>query len=177
MTSNLRDRYLPVLLLLFAGSGCAALIYEVVWFQMLELVVGSTAVSIAVLLGAFMGGMGLGTIVLPRLVPVRFHPLRVFAVLELGIAGLSAVVLYALPEAGRIYTEIAEAGSGGYLWRALMGVAILLPPTTLMGATLPAVARWTELNRQGAFRLGACYGINIAGAVVGAKQKTSYLDY
>ncbi len=43
MTSS---RLLPVLLLLFVGSGCAALIYEVVWFQLLELVIGSSAVSI-----------------------------------------------------------------------------------------------------------------------------------
>ena len=40
------QRLLPALLLLFIGSGCAALIYEVVWFQLLELVIGSSAVSI-----------------------------------------------------------------------------------------------------------------------------------
>ena len=39
------DRYFPLLLLLFAGSGCAALIYEVVWYQLLQLAIGSTAVS------------------------------------------------------------------------------------------------------------------------------------
>ena len=45
-----------LLLMPFVGSGCAALIYEIVWFQMLQLVLGSSAVSIAVLLGTFMGG-------------------------------------------------------------------------------------------------------------------------
>src|SRR6266545_1642038 len=50
-------RFLPLLLLLFVGSGCAALIYEIVWFQLLQLVIGSTAVSLGVLLGTFMGGM------------------------------------------------------------------------------------------------------------------------
>ena len=50
-------RFLPVLLVLFVGSGCAALIYEVVWLQLLQLVIGSTAVSLGVLLGTFMGGM------------------------------------------------------------------------------------------------------------------------
>jgi spermidine synthase len=50
-------RFLPVLLLLFIGSGCAALIYEVVWYQLLQLVIGSSAVSLAVLLGTFMGGL------------------------------------------------------------------------------------------------------------------------
>ena len=78
-------RYLPALLMLFIGSGCAALIYEVVWYQLLELVIGSSAVSMAVLLGTFMGGLCLGSLGLPRLVSARHHPLRVYAALEFGI--------------------------------------------------------------------------------------------
>src|SRR4051812_9227777 len=70
-------RFLPVLLVLFAGSGCAALIYEIVWFQLLQLVIGSSAVSLGVLLGTFMGGMCLGSLALPRLVSPRLHPLGV----------------------------------------------------------------------------------------------------
>ena len=67
--------YLPPMLLLFVGSGCAALIYEVVWFQLLQLVIGSSSVSLGVLLGTFMGGMCLGSYLLPRYVGVRHHPL------------------------------------------------------------------------------------------------------
>ena len=70
------------MLLLFVGSGCAALIYEVVWFQLLELVIGSSAVSMGVLLGTFMGGMCLGSLLLPRVLSDRRHPLRVYAFLE-----------------------------------------------------------------------------------------------
>ena len=58
-TTGSRAR-LPILLFLFLGSGCAALIYELVWFHYLRLVVGSTSISIAALLVSFMGGMGLG---------------------------------------------------------------------------------------------------------------------
>ena len=53
-------RFLPLLLLLFLGSGCAALIYEIVWFQLLQFVIGSSAVSIGVLLGTFMGLIAAG---------------------------------------------------------------------------------------------------------------------
>ena len=60
------QRWLPALLLLFVGSGCAALIYEVVWFQLLQLSIGSSAVSLGVLLGIYMGGMCLGSLLLPR---------------------------------------------------------------------------------------------------------------
>src|SRR6266566_3519981 len=72
-------RYLPALFLLFVGSGCAALIYEIVWFQLLQLVIGSSSISLGILLGTFMGGMCLGSLLLPRVVPARDHPLRVYA--------------------------------------------------------------------------------------------------
>jgi spermidine synthase len=58
------------------GSGCSALIYEVVWLQLLQLVIGSTAVSLAMLLGTFMSGKCRGSLLLPRLLSRRRHPLR-----------------------------------------------------------------------------------------------------
>ena len=97
-TENLHpSKSLPVILLLFIGSGCAALIYEVVWFQMLQLLIGSSAVSIAVLLGTFMGGLCLGSLLLPRLISRRVHPFRVYAFLELGIAICGLAIVYGLP--------------------------------------------------------------------------------
>ena len=60
-----------VWLLLFAASGCAALIYEVVWLQLLQIVVGSSAVSLTVLLSTFMGGMCLGSLLVPWIVEER----------------------------------------------------------------------------------------------------------
>ena len=58
--SPLRRGSCPTVLLLFVGSGGAALIYEVVWFQLIQLVIGATAVSLGVLLATFMGGMCAG---------------------------------------------------------------------------------------------------------------------
>src|SRR5438105_495806 len=84
------DARLAWLLPLFVGSGCAALIYEVVWFQMLSLVVGSSAISLGVVLATFMGGMCLGSLALPRLVSPRPHPLRVY---DVGAATYVAVAL------------------------------------------------------------------------------------
>src|SRR5881296_1902716 len=100
-------RRLPALLLLFVGSGCAALIYEIVWFQLLELVIGSSAVSLGVLLGTFMGGMCLGSLLLPRLISARHHPLRVYAFLELGIGAIGILALLAMPLVGGLYTAWA----------------------------------------------------------------------
>src|ERR1700760_2643254 len=108
-------RWLPALLLLFVGSGCAALIYEVVWFQLLELVIGSSAVSMGVLLGTFMGGMCLGSLLLPRVLPPSTHPLRVYAYLELGIGVIGLVVLFAMPIVGGAYSPFAGYGIFGIL--------------------------------------------------------------
>ncbi len=96
------QRFLPALLLLFVGSGCAALIYEIVWFQLIQLVIGSSAVSLGVLLGTFMGGMCLGSLLLPRFVSPEQHPLRVYAVLEAGIGVLGLIVLVVVPLVGGV---------------------------------------------------------------------------
>src|SRR5882672_11504604 len=109
------QRFLPILLLLFVGSGCAALIYEIVWFQLIQLVIGSSAVSLGVLLGTFMGGMCLGSLLLPRFVSPERHPLRVYAMLEVGIGILGLIVLVAVPFVGGIYTSTSAHGFAGLL--------------------------------------------------------------
>jgi spermidine synthase len=135
-----------LMLLLSFGSGVAALIYEIVWFQLLELVIGSTAVSLGILLATFMGGMCLGSLIL--------RSLRLYAI-ELGIAICGILVLVLMPFVGNAYSA----------------AACLLPPTLLMGATLPALARQAEEVSW----LGFLYGANIAGAVFGSLLSGFYL--
>src|SRR5258707_13945931 len=94
--------HIPLLLVLFVGSGCAALIYEVVWFQLLQLIIGSSAVSLGVLLGSFMGGMCLGSFLLPRFISRDKHPLRVYAAMEFGIGILGLILLFAMPLIGGV---------------------------------------------------------------------------
>lgn len=138
-----------LLLLLAAGSGVAALIFEVAWFQQLELVLGSSAVSLAVILGTFMGGTCAGSLLFPRLVKNAL-PLRVYAAIEMGIAACAVAVVHLIP----------LLGSASAL--------CLLPPTLLMGATLPALARCTRAPQS-------LYAANIAGAVVGSLLAGFYL--
>jgi spermidine synthase len=173
--SDSPDQWLPVLLLLFVGSGCAALIYEIVWFQMLELFVGSSSVSIGVLLGTFMGGMCLGSFLLPRFISPRHHPLKVYALLEITIGVIGLLLLFVLPLVGRVYTVWGGYGVTGYLLRGLVASICLLPPTLAMGATLPAVARWVQTTPAGVSWLGFFYAGNIAGAVIGTLLAGFYL--
>jgi spermidine synthase len=166
---------LPLLLLLFAGSGCSALIYEIVWCQLLQLVIGSTAVSLGVLLGTFMGGMCLGSLLLPRLISPRRHPFRVYALLELALGALGVGVLFGMPLVDEVYVAAAGHGMPAILLRGAVCAACLLVPTALMGATLPAIARWVKATPQGVSWLGLFYGGNIAGAVFGCLLAGFYL--
>jgi spermidine synthase len=169
------SRYLALLPLLFVGSGCAALIYEIVWFQLVQLVIGSSAVSLGVLLGTFMGGMCLGSLLLPRFVSPGEHPLRVYAMLEAGIGVLGILVLFGLPALGNVYAMVSAGGLLGIVMRGVFCAICLLIPTMFMGATLPAIARWVEATPTGVSWLGFFYGANIVGAVVGCILAGFYL--
>src|SRR5499433_3270839 len=127
-------RVLPLLLVMFVGSGCAALIYEVVWFQLLELVIGSSTVSLGILLGTFMGGMCLGSLLFPRLISRTYHPLRVYALLELTIGVMGLAILFLMPLVAGAYTAWAGSGFFGLVIRSIVAGVCLIPPTLLMGA-------------------------------------------
>src|SRR5687768_7792485 len=168
-------RYMPALLLLFVGSGCASLIYEIVWFQLLQLVIGSSAISLGVLLGTFMGGMCLGSLLLPRYIGAEQHPLRVYGYLEFAIGILGILILAGMPLLSSAYTSIGTTGILGLVLRGLAAAVCLLPPTLAMGATLPAISRWVKSTPEGMSWLGFFYGGNIAGGVLGCLLAGFYL--
>jgi len=166
---------LPWLLLLLAGSGCAALIYEIVWFQLLQLVIGASAVSLGLLLAAYMGGLCLGSALLPRWISKRQHPLRIYAFLELGIGAFGIVALFGVPLIGRLYVLGATTGLFGLVLRGAVAAVCLLPPTILMGGSLPAISRWLETTPKGISWMGLLYSANVAGAVFGCLLAGFYL--
>ena len=119
--------------------------------------------------------MCLGSLLLPRVIGPEHHPLRVYAFLELGIGAFGLVVLFGVPLIGGVYTTIAGTGQTSLFLRAIVAGICLLPPTILMGATLPAIARWVEATPSGVSWLGYFYGGNLAGAVVGCILAGFYL--
>jgi spermidine synthase len=165
---------MPRLLLLFFASGCAALIYETVWFYLVQLVVGASSISVAVLLCAFMGGMALGSWLLPKVAPTGAHPFRVVAALEAGIALLGIAIPIALPYIQEAYLTLAAPGARSVALRAVVCFLILTPPTMLMGATLPAIARWRGVANRGA-AVGLVYMANLAGGATGTALAGFYL--
>ncbi len=151
----------------FFASGFAALLYQVIWQRMLGLFAGSDAVTAALVVGAFLAGLGLGSL-LAGFVADRLTPRRAawaFILCEIGIAGfalLSRPFLYdvVVERLGPLMTET---------WQIFaVCFAGLLAPTLLMGLSLPLLARAVVARlEQAAGRIGWLYGINTLGAAAG----------
>ncbi|HKA02569.1 MAG TPA: fused MFS/spermidine synthase, partial [Candidatus Solibacter sp.] len=169
------SRYLPIILLLFAASGCSALIYETTWYQLLQLSIGSTSVSLGFLLATFMGGLCIGSVWFPRLKLGGQHPLRIYALVEAAIGVCAILIHFLVPLVNYVYIAGAEHGLPGMLLRGFISGVCLLPPTILMGASLPAITRWVKATPMGVSWWGLLYGGNTAGAVFGCLLSGFYL--
>ncbi len=160
------------LCVLFFASGVSGLVYEVVWSRMLTLTFGDTTVAVSTVLAAFMTGLALGGWLAGRRIDTHRNALRVYAQLEVGIGLAVAVSLLAWfgmqPLYVWLYRHLHTAPAVFGLVRFLLGFLVLLPPTTLMGATLPVLSRACVRHPKGLARqVGVLYGVNTAGAVLG----------
>jgi spermidine synthase len=170
--------YLLYLITFF--SGFSALVYETLWIRQLSLILGSTTASISTVVAAFMGGLALGSGLLGRSVDRSRRPLRVYALIELGI-GLSALLVMALlPVLQSIYPRLAAVVSswGGLLALARFTVvfALLLLPASFMGGTFPVLIKAMALEAGSiGGTAGRLYGINTGGAVMGCFTTAIYL--
>ena len=163
-----RDPRLFVVGLAFFLSGAAALAYQVAWQRILALQTGVGLYSIAVIVAAFMLGLGvgshLGAVMSTRV--ARRRALALFAGCELAIAAFGAMsgTLYydwLYVRWGWIYGEPLRAG--------LLQFASLALPTVLMGMSLPFLSRAMVRDAATASEtIGFLYGINVLGAAAGA---------
>ncbi|MFQ5481170.1 MAG: fused MFS/spermidine synthase [Nitrospinaceae bacterium] len=157
----------------FLASGATGLIYEVVWTRLLTLVLGNTHYSVATVLTTFMAGLALGSFLGGRWIDRRGDPLRVYAWLE-GAIGLYCLAIPffidgALPVFRWIYSHFQEDYWLLSLLRFMVCAAILIVPTTLMGATLPVLGKFLTRNTgQMGQEVGTLYAVNTFGAVAGA---------
>jgi spermidine synthase len=153
---------------LFFLSGAAALVYQVVWQRILALQSGVGIYSIAIIVAAFMVGLGLGShaggVLCERRSPRR--ALLAFALIEIGIAAWGAL-------SGPLLYDLLSLRLSGWFdplpRAALVQFAFLTPPTFLMGMSLPFLVRALVDETEGAARtVGYLYGLNTLGAAIGA---------
>lgn len=161
------------ILLFFFVSGACALLYQVVWTRKLVLLFGTTSYAVSTVLAIIFLGLGVGSLLGGRLSDGRWRPLRVYGVFEL-IIGLWAalfIVFMAWGESAVVAILQATQSSwfAGIVLRAALAGLLLLVPVTLMGATLPLIAKYVtgEMSLRGR-RIGVLYSVNTFGAVAGA---------
>ncbi len=163
---------LPPLLLLFFLSGFSALVYQVLWMRLLALVFGVTIHAASTVLAAFMAGLALGSTAAGRLADRVRRPLVVFAAAEAGVAAAALATPLALAGVEALYVRLYGVLDG---WPLVVGLvrfalsfAVLVVPTTLMGATLPLVVK-SALSRGSipGRQVSLLYAGNTAGAVSG----------
>jgi len=165
-----------VVLSCFFLSGASGLILELLWTRMLTLVFGSTALAVSTVLTAYMGGLGLGSYLAGKFSDRLKDPVRAYALAEaaIGLYALSVpwIIGYYPGLNQWLWTTFGDRYMLLSVLRFFASAGLLIVPTTLMGATLPILARYFvsrpfELGRV-SLRLGTLYAVNLFGAVAGS---------
>ncbi len=164
---------LPLLALLFFGSGVCALIYQVMWLRLLSLVFGVTVYAASTVLAGFMAGLGLGSFLGGRVAARITRPLAAFGLAE-ALVGITAFatpfVLDALTQLWiSVHDDLPNSLGAITVIRFIVAFLVLIVPTSLMGATLPLIVKSAiaREERVGG-KIGLLYAINTTGAIVGA---------
>jgi spermidine synthase len=169
-----------ILLFLFFASGLTSLIYEVLWLKELGLLFGNTAYATATTLAVFFAGLSVGGYWWGRRASQFRHPLRVYAVLEVGI-GLSALLYFALLDLyyllyGPLFTAVGHQPALFLAVKILLAAGVLFPPAFFMGGTLPVMGQYLirRLDHLGR-TASVLYAVNTIGAAIGAFVAGFYL--
>ncbi len=153
-------------------SGAAGLIDEVLWIRRSSLIFGSTTHALSSVLAVFFLGLALGGWMFGRIAERVRRPLRACALIEAGLVLLVLATPWAFGAAEDLYGRIYRAlpSDSAALWAARAGLLalILLPPTTLMGGTLPLFGRhFVQDPRRIGGTIARLYALNTLGAAVG----------
>jgi spermidine synthase len=157
---------------LFLASGVTGLMYQVAWARDLALVFGASFEAQSIVLAAFMAGLAAGGFSFGRRAHRFGRPLRLYGLLEIGVAIFAVALPLLLSWVDAAYLAVASRAGGSDAWlnaaRVAMAFAVLLLPTFCMGGTLPVLVR-LRVQRYGELgeRLSGLYAINTFGAVIG----------
>ncbi|NWF75662.1 MAG: fused MFS/spermidine synthase [Nitrospirae bacterium] len=162
-----------IVLIAFGFSGAAALIYEVVWTRALSIILGSTTYALSTMLSTFMAGLAIGGFIGGRIADRNKNLLITFGLLELGIGifGLITIPLIHLmpPLYFKIYKMFHLSPTVYFIFQFILCSAIMLIPTTLMGATFPVVSKKVTSSMDEIGRwVGSAYSFNTFGAIIGS---------
>ncbi|HYI02111.1 fused MFS/spermidine synthase [Hyalangium sp.] len=156
---------------LFFVSGLSGILFEVLWVRIFTYLLGGTTHSVTAVITAFMLGLGLGSYLLGRVADRHARPLRVYGLLELGVAFSGLVAFYAFHHIESLYSALyAWAPQATIKWLVfLIAFVFVSLSATLIGGTLPVLARYVVDRDEGLkAALGRLYSINTLGAAAGS---------
>ncbi len=161
-----------LVLLFFFISGACGLLYQVVWTRKLVLLFGTTSHAVSTVLSIFFLGLGVGSIWGGRLADRTTNTLRLYGIFECIIGLWAVAFIVAVTYGEGVVVELLKqfhlSRGMGTLLRGLLALLLLFVPVSLMGATLPLLARFVSREvRVRGMRIGALYTLNTLGAVVG----------
>ncbi len=161
-----------VLVSLFC-SGASSLVYQVAWFRELGTIFGVTVQATSAVLASFMGGLALGSLLSSRIVGKIRNPFLLYGCIELGIGLTGFASLAALaalqPLTRALVMGVSSDPAALGVLRFMLAFAVLLIPTTLMGATLPVLISAPMLKeREHGATISLIYAANTFGAIAGA---------
>jgi spermidine synthase len=153
-------------------SGFSGLLYEVCWLRQAALAFGSTTFAMGTVLAVFFLGIALGSYTFGRIAERTSRPLRLFALLEVGLGAFALCSPHAFDAADSLYGTVYRAAGDRFVLlmtaRVFLISAVLLPPTFLMGGTLPLFCRQYVIRASGiGASIGGLYGLNTLGAAAG----------
>jgi spermidine synthase len=167
------QKVLKGMLVGYALSGFAALVYEIAWFRVLSLLIGSTVYAFSLMLTAFVLGIAIGSMVFARFVDRIKNPMQALFIIQLGIGGSALVFVPFVDQLPFMVTGVL-ARSIDTFW-ALQAVqlslcmGIMLIPTTLMGAAFPLASRiYNQASENVGRTVGNVYGANTVGNILGS---------
>jgi len=161
-----------IIYLLVFLSGFSALVYQVLWMKQLGLLFGNTSHAAGVTLAAFFAGLAAGSWLWGKRSSRSSNPLRIYAVLEMGIAVTALLYFVVLKGYQVIYPEVFQSVYSGtwlLLIKFLLAMVLIFPPAFCMGGTIPVIAQYAirQPSRFGSTS-ALLYGINTLGATLGA---------
>ena len=166
-------RLSEVMSVVFLVSGVAGLLFETLWFHQAGLTLGNSISASSLVLAGFMGGIGLGNLLVSRFGQRITAVVRAYAGVELVIAVTGVALVFVLPQLTPVFAPLHRELAGSpvllNIVRFVIAFSLTLVPSTAMGMTLPLlVAALHRISPHFGVVLGRLYGMNTLGAVVGA---------
>lgn len=168
--------------ILFFISGCAGLIYEVIWKELLINLVGSSSIAVTIILASFMLGLSSGSLYIGKKADnweiKKIVNTYILVEIFIGIFALLFPSIISLVENSYIslYNILPSQLWSSVLLKSFFCILILFIPTFLMGTTLPLITKFLSKNWDDYSKnVSLLYGLNTFGAILGTLIAGFYL--